>query len=88
LLPIQRGDADGLAERVARSSGPALVLRMTTLSFRRRYFRAFYRSLLRRLKPARPLTVEIADQWRSAMQEYRPDNEVSARCVAKALEAS
>jgi hypothetical protein len=88
LLPIQRGDSDGLAERVARSNGPALVLRMTTISFRRRYFREFYRRMLRRLKPARPLTVEIADRWRSAMQDYHSDNAASARRVARALEAS
>ena len=88
LLPIQRGDADGLAERVARSNGPARVLKMTTISFRRRYFRQFYRSMLRRLKPARPLTVEIAERWQAAVRDYRPDNEASARRVAEALRAS
>jgi hypothetical protein len=61
---------------------------MTTLSFRRRYFRQFYRSMLRRLKPARPLTAEIAERWRDAMENYRPDNAVSARRVAKALEVN
>lgn len=87
LAPIQRGDPDALAERVARSSGPARVLKMTTLSFRRRYFRELYRGLLHRLKPARPLSVETAARWQAAVRDYRPDNEASARRVADALEA-
>lgn len=86
---IQRGDVDGLANRVARTKHcPAGLARMTTLAFRRRHFQAFYLGLLRRLGPARPLTLEMAERWQDAMASYRPEDEASARAVAATLEAS
>jgi hypothetical protein len=87
LVFIQRGDPDGLADRVARSkNGPAELLRMTSLKFRRTYFRGLYRGLLRRLQPARPLTKEAAERWAAAMEGWRPSDEASSRAVAATLE--
>src|SRR5215213_1481129 len=86
---IQRGDPDGLANHVARSgNGPPLLIKLTTLKFRRTTFQRMYRSLLPQLKPARPLTRETAAAWQAACQRWKPGDEASSRAVAQALEAS
>jgi hypothetical protein len=89
LLYVQRGDADGLADHVARSAnGPALLMNLTSLAFRRNVFQQLYRPLLPKLQPARPLTIEIAERWQAAARDYRSDDEASARRLARTLEAS
>jgi hypothetical protein len=89
LLFVQRADPDGLANRVAASKHiPAQMLKLTTLRFRRDIFRQLYRRLLPKLQPARPLTLETAAAWAAAYAKWQPGDELSARRVAEALEAS
>jgi hypothetical protein len=86
---IQRADPDGLADHVARSgNGPPLLIKLTTLRFRRDTFRRLYRHLLPQLEPARPLTRETAAAWQAAYRRWKPGDEASSRAVAEALEAS
>jgi hypothetical protein len=84
---IQRGDADGLANHVARSAnGPTLLIKLTTLRFRRNTFQRLYRRLLPQLEPARPLTRETAAAWQEAYRRWKPGDEASSRAVAATLE--
>jgi hypothetical protein len=86
LVLIQRGDADALADRVARTEhAPLWLRRMSTLKARRAYFAGLYRRLIPKLEPARPLTLEIAARWAETARTATKD-ESGYRAVAATLE--